>query len=243
MTEERLQLLPEDFLREIAVKEGISIGDSVDKQELIELILDAIEEDRADKVLANNPAMKIKERKFDITLNEQFDFEEDQYPLPEKYNETKIMMLLRDPAWAYTYWDIKESEIEAVRVGAASGSLLLRAYELLEPEKIKANINDFFDIPLSIEDSSWYINLPNQGVYYCVELILAVDEAEKVLCCSNIIISPFWEIGEVDDSRQLKGSGNDLLLVAGVYDLSVSEARKKIPQRIISMIDNEYLES
>lgn len=243
MTEERLQLLPEDFLREIAVKEGISFEGSIDKQELIELILEAIEEDREEKKLANNPAMRIKERKFDNTLNEQFDFEEDQYPLPEKYNETKIMMLLRDPAWAYTYWDIKESDIDAVKVGAAEGTLLLRVYELRAPEKQKSNINDFFDIPLSMDDNSWYINLPNQGVYYCVELILVSDEVEKPLCCSNTVRSPLWEVGALEDFTHLKGSGNDLLLVASVYDLSLSESSQKIPQRIISMIDNEYLES
>jgi len=242
MTEERLQLLPEDFLRDIAAKEGISVEGSIDKQELIELILDAIEEDRAEKVLANNPAMKIKERKFDITLNEQFDFDEDKYPLPEKYNETKIILLLRDPAWAYTYWDVKESDIEAVKVGAVDGELLLRVYELSKPEFAKPNISDFFDIPLQFEDSSWYINLPNRGVYYRVELILLSNHIEKVLCSSNTVLSPLWEVGELDNVRQMKGSGNDLLLVAGVYDLSESEAGKKIPQRIISMIDSEYLE-
>ncbi|MBI9105106.1 MAG: DUF4912 domain-containing protein [Spirochaetales bacterium] len=242
MTEERLQLLPEDFLRNIAVKEGISFDDTIDKQELIEIILDAIEEDRAEKYSSNNPAMRIKERKFDITLNEQFDFDEDKYPLPEKYNETKIVLLLRDPAWAYAYWDIKESDIEAVKVGAVNGSLLLRVFELEKPEILKSNIIDFFDIPLKINDSSWYINLPNRGVYYKLELLLKRGETEKVLCFSNCILSPSWEVGEMNNIKEMKGTGNDLLLVAGVYDLSESETGTKIPQRIISMIDSEYLE-
>ncbi|MDC7228547.1 MAG: DUF4912 domain-containing protein [Spirochaetales bacterium] len=242
MTEERLQLLPEDFLREIAVKEGISINENIDKQDLIDLILEAIEEDRAENVMANNPAMQIKERKFDITLNEQFDFDEDQYPLPESYNETKIVMLLRDPAWAYTYWDIKDSEIASLKFGNLSGKLNLRVYEMGKAEFSKANIQDFFDIPVQIEDGSWYINLPRTGIYYCVELILKGSESEKVLCRSNFVKSPQWEVGELDLHKDLKGSGNDLLLVAGVYDLSAAEAAGKIPQRIISMIDSEFLE-
>ena len=242
MTEERLQLLPEDFLREIAVKEGISLPESIDKQELVELILEAIEDDRAEKDLTNNPVMKIKEKKFDITLNEQFDFDEDKYPLPEKYNETKIVLLLRDPAWAYAYWDIKETDIEAVRVGAMRGSLCLRVYALDEPKFERKNITDFFDIPLKLDDDSWYINLPRRGVYYRVELILVTKDSEKVLCCSNYVLSPVWEIDTIRNSSELKGSGNDLLLVAGVYDLSETELEERIPQRIISMIDSEYLE-
>lgn len=242
MTEERLQLLPEDFLRNIAVKEGILFNDSIDKQDLIGLIIDAIEEDRAERVMANNPAMQIKERKFDITLNEQFDFDEDLYPLPERYNETKIVMLLRDPAWAYTYWDIKESDISALKLGAARGKLFLRVYEMSSSVFEKKSIRDYSDIPVTIDDNSWYINLPQLGVYYCVELILKSSVNEKVLCRSNFVKSPTWEIGELSDLEELKGTGNDLLVVASVYDLSAVEVEGKIPQRIISMIDSDYLE-
>jgi hypothetical protein len=242
MTEERLQLLPEKFLRELAEKEGISFNDSTDKQDLIDLIMEAIEEDRAEKVLANNPAMLIKERKFDITLNEQFDFEDDKYPLPEKYNETKIKILLRDPAWAYAYWDIKESDVEDERIGSSAGNLFLRVYELKTPELNKKSLSDFFDIPVTAADNSWYINLPSAGAYYCVELIQTLRGSEKSLCRSNTILSPVWEVDMIGDMKALKGTGNDLLLVAGVYELSASEADSKIPQRIISMIDSEFLE-
>ena len=242
MTEERLQLLPEDFLREIAVKEGISFNETMDKQDLIDLIIDAIEEDRAENALSNNPAMRIKERKFDITLNEQFDFDEDLYPLPEHYNETKIVLLLRDPAWAYTYWDIKDSDINAFKYGSLSGELFLRVYEMDDKEFTKANIRDYFDIPVKIEDNSWYINLPETGICYRVELILKRDVSDKVLCRSNPVKSPKWEIRDLEDFHEHKGSGNDLLLVASVYDLSEVEAAGKIPQRIISMIDSDFLE-
>ena len=242
MTEERLQLLPEEFLRKLAVKEGISLNETIDKQDLIDLIIDAIEEDRAENIMANNPAMQIKERKFDITLNEQYDFEDDQYPLPEYYNETEICLLLRDPAWAYSYWNIKESDISSLKYGALSGELNLRVYEMKDktvPAKAKL---DYSDIPVTVEDRSWYINLPETGIYYFVELILKNKQSEKVMCRSNIIRSPKWEVGEVEDLKEMKGTGNDLLLVAGVYDLSEAEATGRIPQRIISMIDSDFLE-
>ena len=242
MTEERLQLLPEDFLREIAVKEGINVNETIDKQDLIDLILDAIEEDREENSMANNPAMRIKERKFDITLNEQFDFDEDLYPLPEKYNETKIVLLLRDPVWAYAYWDIKESEISSLKFGALNGDLFLRVYEMKMSEFEKKNISDFSDIPVTLDDNSWYINLPETGIYYCVELILKSSVSEKVLCRSNTVKSPLWEIGDMGNLKEMKGTGNDLLIVAGAYDLSELEATGKIPQRIISMIDSDFLE-
>ncbi len=242
MTEDRLQLLPEKFLKEIALKEGISIHDNIDKQDLIDLILDAIEEDRAEKIMNNNPAMQIKERKFDITLDEQFDFDEDLYPLPERYNETEIVLLLRDPVWAYTYWDIKDSDISSLKFGDLGGELLLRLYEMRSPVFEKNSIIDFSDIPVTIDDNSWYINLPNTGIYYCVELIMQGSESSKVLCRSNSVQSPQWEIGSFENFQELKGSGNDLMLISSLLDLSESDTTGKIPQRIISMIDSDFLE-
>ncbi|MDC7127048.1 MAG: DUF4912 domain-containing protein [Spirochaetales bacterium] len=242
MTEERLQLLPENFLREIAIKEGVGFNDNIDKQDLIDLIIDAIEEDRDEDKLTNNPAMQIKERKFDITLNEQFDFGEDKYPLPEKYNVTKIVLLLRDPAWAYTYWDIKESDITALKCGASQGGLFLRVYEIKSEKISKDNIIGYSDIPVSISDNSWYVNLPEPGVFYCVDLMILNDDTEKVLCRSNFVKSPMWEMGASGEFEEFKGYGNDLLIVAGAYALSPSETDGKIPQRIMSMIDSEFLE-
>ena len=242
MTEERLQLLPEEFLRELAVKEGISLNDTIDKQDLIDLIIEAINEDRAENVLSNNPAMQIKERKFDITLNEQFDFEEDQYPLPDHYNETEIYLLLRDPAWAYSYWNIKDSEIASLKFGSLSGELNLRVYEMTDGEFSKKENYEYSDIPVTIDDRSWYINLPRTGIYYCVELLLKKSASEKILCRSNTVKSPKWEIGDIEELKDMKGTGNDLILVAGVYDLSEAETAGKIPQRIISMIDSDFLE-
>lgn len=242
MTEERLQLLPEEFLRKLAEKEGISINDSIDKQDLVDLIIDAIEEDRAENISANNPAMQIKERKFDITLNEQYDFEDDQYPLPESYNETEIFLLLRDPAWAYSYWNIKDSEIESLKYGALEGMLVLRVYTSKTKDFSSKSGLEFSDIPVTDEDRSWYINLPETGRYYFVELVLEGETAGKILCRSNTVFSPEWEIGDTEQIRDLRGTGNDLMLVAGVYELSEAELTGRIPQRIISMIDSDFLE-
>ena len=242
MTEERLQLLPKKFLTNIAQKEGIKVSKNIDKQDLIDLIIEAIEEDRNDNRILDNPVMKIKEKKFDITLDEQYYFNDDKYPLPEKYHETKIVLLLRDPAWAFVYWEINKSDMPDDKEKIKEFNFLLRVYELKQPEVNKENIIKYVDVPVTFSDTSWYINLFTLGVYYCVDLIVEENGIERSLCKSNIIKSPNWEISDNIDFKDFRGLGNDLMLVASIYGLNPSESEGKIQQRIISLIDSENLE-
>lgn len=242
MTRERLQLLSEKFLKKLAVKEGIHFSDSVDKLELIELIVEAMQEDKEERDSANNPAMRIKEKKYQILVEEELpeDVEEEPYPLPERYNETKIVAILRDPVWVYAYWNFKNSDVERIQLGVSGEKLYLRVKELIRDSNGSYEIVDFFDIPVTLEDDSWYINLPVAGREYYIELILKGRGDVKVLCESNHIESPRWEL-PISSNPEINDSGNDMLLVASIYDIGEKLRDKPVPQRIISMLDDKYL--
>ena len=116
MTRERLEKLSLPTLREIAEKEGIRVGNSLSCGELIDLILEAMEEDRKERERLNNLAIRVEEKKYDIVKDEELESQEKHiYCIPDRYNETKIMLILRDPLWAFAYWDIKETEIKDLK--------------------------------------------------------------------------------------------------------------------------------
>jgi len=127
MTKERLHELTLDALREIARREEISFTPDAGRETLIELILEEEEEEKTDRESTNNAAMQVNEKKFEnIQLeSESFLLE---YELPESYNETKVRLLLRDPLWAFAYWDLKRSDIETIE-GLPESTLALRVYQ------------------------------------------------------------------------------------------------------------------
>ncbi|MCK4542285.1 MAG: DUF4912 domain-containing protein [Spirochaetales bacterium] len=234
MTKERLQSLSHESLLEIALREGIQSPHDLVKELLIDQILEAMEEDRTERQHLNNTAMRVKEKKYDIIRDEELEAQEKtNYPLPELYNETRVVLLLRDPEWAYAYWDLKEADIAIIQDEFSPHQLYLRVYELDEPA-FRPDA-DYFDIPIKNNDSNWYINLPRQGMSYSLELIFQTETKEKILCRSNIITSP-KEIFCSEDEATMN-CGSEFFLLNGIPGSGGGSFRDTIPQRIISLID------
>ena len=241
MTTERLQRCTMKSLREIAEKAGIVLAGKINKDILIDLILEALEEDREERDRTNNPAMRIREKKYDILMEEDPESVESvKFPLPEHYNETKIVLLLRDPYWAFAYWDIKTADIEELKTLYRNPTLCLRV-RCISDQGCRSTEGNFFDIPVEFGDRNWYINLPAAGSSYEIDLIGRNRTAQKVLCRSNRIQSPAFDIPETGTEQALKDTGNDLVLLSKLYNFGDEFPLKEIPQRIISLLDTQYL--
>ena len=233
MTRERLQSLSQEQLSILSDKMGMDTDPEMDRDSLMDLILEALEEDRIEREQLNNLVIRVKEKKYDISRDEELDFSEgDEYVIPEKYNETRIALLLRDPSWAYAYWELKESD----RAKLKSGPVVLRVHKVMVGKKEP----DFFDIPVTLDDNSWYINLPDTNSEYFAEIISTIFGGEKSLCKSNSIFSPKTELDDIDESSQM--DKENLLLFSALYDPAGTSPMAKIPQRIISILDNQYLQ-
>lgn len=243
MTEERLRGLSFASLLDIATKEGISAGENIDKESLIELISEAMEEDRTEREQSNNSAMRIKEKKYDITRDEEIETAgSEDFVLPDRYNETRITALLRDPLWAFAYWDIKDSDLERISDQSESDPLFLRVCELRAGDEKGSDVVGYFDIPVKTTDSSWYINLPAPGKSYAIELHARVGIESHSLCRSNAIHSPLGQVAVEYLHEMISKPDNDSIVLTGLDQYSASSLRENIPQRIISLIDSDYLQ-
>ena len=130
-------------------------------------------------------------------LNEEIsdDFEESEEQiettkdLPFTYNETSIDVVLRNPAWAYVYWDIRATDIQDVINSNEFSNLLLKIH-FWESEKADKVI-DVCELTISEEDRAQYIFLPSGKKYFSIDSIAEFSNLEpKKLTTSRIVTIP-----------------------------------------------------
>lgn len=127
--------------------------------------------------------------------------EEKVYQLPPYYNETRITLLVRDPYWLYTYWDL-DAGIKAALIKDYGNwdhvPLSLRVRK--EPES-GGGQPEFFNIPVSPQANNWYINVqPNRK--YIVDLGYYSPSGEFItLASSNAVVTPRDCMSEVIDEE------------------------------------------
>jgi hypothetical protein len=199
-----------------------------------------MEEDKTERERNNNSIIKIEEKKFEVCENEEIASDNVNYTLPDTYNHTKVGLILRDPAWAFAYWELKEQDREELERAGASNRLVLRVYE---KDIDAAAAGTSFDIPVTAKDRGWYFNLPSPDKSYHIDLLLKGSVEEKFLCRSNKISSPAKAV--TDAAADILGKIHDNYVFTGLYENSELEDEKEkpedIPQRIISMFDTEYI--
>ena len=223
-------------LQQLAAREGVKAVDRYNRDELVDILEEIWEEKIADRKL-NNDIMRLKGKKYDIYREDLSEnYKEYEYVIPEHYPKTYIQLLLRDPYWAYAYWDINQFELKALLSKTPEPQFFLRVYELLgKSSKIDDSLSSF-EIPVKAEDSSWYINLPTPGRWYQVDLICLID-TEKLLCRSHMIESPggYW-LNREDELR--KDSDAFKLFLAGVTDDLGNIADNILIQKILSEMED-----
>lgn len=107
--------------------------------------------------------------------------------LPPTYDEDRAVLLVRDPQWAYAYWDLRKAL--ATR-DPAHGDFrqILRVQEMSGHEGRPAY---FYDVPVPPYARSWYLKLPGDGRRYRIEVGLHYrDGSYAPVAASNGIEMP-----------------------------------------------------
>lgn len=237
MTKERLQVLSLEVLQDMALRNGIS--PDLARESLVDTLIEAFEEEKIDREKANNTVMRVKEKKFDIVRDDEIESQEKkEYPIPQSYNETRVVFMLRDPFWAFTYWEINKLDLEWIENANPESRLYLRVFEQV-PEK-KIPLTKSYDIPVKFSDRSWYVNLPRTGMNYYISLCCKKGPTERILCTSNPVTSPKLALSSTE-SPDADEIFHGILAASGMQDIRDLGAKGGIPQRIISLLDTQYL--
>ena len=240
MTKERLHSFSYEQLLEISARSNVLVTSGVDKDTLVNLLIEAYEEDRIEREELNNLAIQMECRKFSISQNEEIDLGvDDDLELPVRYNDTGITVLLRDPSWIFCYWDLEDKKAAEIESTPDFKGLLLRIVELDTREYSDDNVLDYFDIPIKPSDFRRYVNLPSEDTFYCAEIRAMVDEKDYLVVRSNVIETTREYVTAPHDNDNSNSS--ELIRLSG-FSAEFGGAHgvsgySDIPQRIIPIHD------
>lgn len=212
LTRPYLDTLSTEDLTLLARRLGLDLPEDLNRVFIITELLDAAAEDD------DEPDGELREDEIPAASDR----------LPSTYNENYISVLLRDPLWAYVFWEIRQSERDARENDPRFGGYRLRVAELAGPNGPVRS--DSFSVSVGASDDAWYLCLPGDAGWYRVDLICLCDGVEKTLAQSL----PFTVPRGADDL----GAGDDdcfpLLTLSGLNDLRVLRAgdrESRLPQR------------
>lgn len=118
--------------------------------------------------------------------------------LPDRYNETKLTLMMRDPEWCFFYWDISDYDISYHSLKGRRISV--RIFHVFGYDITNGEIHRELDVNAIYGDR--YINLAMPHAYFIGELGY-YDENNRfiVLARSNMIYAPRDSISNIYDEE------------------------------------------
>jgi len=243
MTQERLRQLSTEDLLHLARIFNVDIDDDedsldTDRDALEEMVSEAMDDARGEQEQDDTYPINYYQRRYenvDELFGRKRHDDDPDFTFPESYNVTRIELMLKDPAWAFAYWDISQSERAMVFEDDLFSGFMLRLEELNPAKKITEL--DIMDVPVSFSDNSWYLNLELRETRYVVHLVALFGSVERILASSKPVYVPrggFSEKLDVLDSFETDA----LIALSGIETLGVAKVLDEVPQRIMHVMDS-----
>jgi hypothetical protein len=146
--------------------------------------------------------------------------------IPPRYGEDRLVLLVRDPWWAYAWWEVTDTTFARARESAPKGKFVLRLYNVTQIAWDGTNHHTASDIEVHDTASSWFLDLAKPGDSFCAELGL-LDEAGRfhAMVRSNAITLPpdrvsnvideEWMIPDADWQRMFEAAGGGVTMGVG----------------------------
>ena len=151
--------------------------------------------------------------------------------LPFSYGSTRLVLLVRDPQWAYAYWDFSGETWEWIQQFFKKDprvSVKLRVHNL--------SSGSFFDLDIQLEAKNWYVCVGQANCEFEAELGL-VDSKGRFHCIakSNRVRTPRSGPSEkIDPNWDPKNFEEIYRLSGGRYDGKGSEFLSSFTQKHLS---------
>jgi len=158
--------------------------------------------------------------------------------LPDNYGDNQIYLLIRDPYWVYTYWEIQEDHqrhhLEKLGGSWESVVSVLRVYDTTEEGKVAA----FFDVVLQNMVKSWYLNTQPNHSYFVEIGLLHRDGRFLCLARSNHVTTPRSGMSEVIDDQWMSVDFEKMYALSGGFEVgkSSAELHRLMEERLNSAI-------
>ena len=114
--------------------------------------------------------------------------DEDIEDLPTSYGMTEIRLLLRDPMWLFTFWDINANTLEELTKEDPNVSIFLRVMSFRSEDD--DTYYAFEDINISKDERSLYIHTSINEEVTQVALMFKTKQKTEIMVKSNFIYMP-----------------------------------------------------
>ena len=195
-----LESMSTSELLKLSVEYGIDFPDDLERCFLIEELLDAQKENTPP--VDPNDGMLIEDESTDDDVVSKKDIPKGKRirrsakserkckylrgDLPLSYNKNTIDAVLRNPAWLFVFWDIKEAVVEALSSDPAFQSLFLHVSFFDSPED--EIHEDFFDLKTPLCPGERYVMVVAGKRFVKVDLAASFADREPDLFASTRII-------------------------------------------------------
>jgi uncharacterized protein len=202
-------------LRKVASAYGISRYSRMRKSQLLEEICQ-IQSSQAtsspahilnNNVLQPEASLTVEAGKFELdapipsnTMAELATADDSLGEIPGGYAESKIVLLPRDPQWAYAYWDITTEHKEELR-SQGGQQLALRLYDVTDINMEHQSPHSIQEYPLDEMAREWYLSIPVSDREYLLDIgFRCADGRWLVLARSaEIRIPPVYPSDWIED--------------------------------------------
>ncbi len=146
--------------------------------------------------------------------------------IPKGYHVDRIVAMVRDPHWIFTYWEVTDGKYRELERAFGpvwpSCKMILRVYDRAAGER-------HFDIVLTREARTWYINVSAMGRYQIAIGALSPDGRFELVAISNVVETPSDRVSDrIDEKWMVPDDVFDKIFAAsGGYDMHSASGELK----------------
>ncbi|MBW4535648.1 MAG: DUF4912 domain-containing protein [Pleurocapsa minor HA4230-MV1] len=197
-------------LRKVASEYKISRYSRMRKSQLLTSIREAIKNTEQERFSQNSSDMQeeqqVKGTKFEVgqeenTMETLASVDQDLGELPDGYGESRIMLMPRDPQWAYAYWDVPNDHKEELRRQGGQ-QLAIRIYDVTDVDlnhQAPHSVQEYLCDEMARE---WYLPIPVSDRDYVADIgYRCADGRWLVLARSaTVSIPPVYPSDWIEDA-------------------------------------------
>ena len=218
ITRKHLETLTTVDLIKMADNLGVDIPPELDRIFIIEELLDISSFNTTDPAdIPQEPLL------VDLVLHKSA-------PLPKQYNISFIEVMLRDPFWAFVFWEIKSQDKEQFEKSDGFFNYFLRVSSFKKHDSTKSGYTLHFTVPVGQNDNAWYLGFNAAEIdaklrrqsQFAVELCAEFRDSQQVLAVSKPIELPVLQ--EPDNNQ------NPLINLSGYRDFRILRRKERLPR-------------
>ena len=220
-----LESLTNEELIKIADGLGVDIPYDLDRIFIIEELLDIVLEDNEEN---ENQDPDLVDTGFIESV-----------PLPKQYNITFIEVIVRDPLWAFVFWEIKAQDKEELEKAQSFDGYYLKVTPWIAGMENSRNEADgVFKVQVAPNDTCWYLGFtpaiadgssPGVQPQYKVELCAFIKGEETILTVSLPFSLPgLYQLSPGQGKQGAGSCSNPLCCLSGYRDFHILRSSERL---------------